>query len=125
MNEIALAKIVLAILTELGKWEVSALLLLLFFLPPMIFAWLLWRLVKAQMGLSINLQEQSRAQNQRFEAVVTLSENHFAAFNSKYDNNVKLVNDYEKLASDLSTVIHLNTQAMTVLVERIKGMREK
>ena len=38
-----------------------------------------------------------------------------------YEDNVKLVKDYGGLADDLSGIIHLNTQAMTQLVEQIKN----
>jgi hypothetical protein len=38
-----------------------------------------------------------------------------------YERNVELVTRYEKLANDLSDIIHLNTQAQTRLVESIKG----
>ncbi len=37
-----------------------------------------------------------------------------------YENNVELVTNYRRLADDLSSVIHLNTQAQTQLVEQIK-----
>lgn len=47
-------------------------------------------------------------QEKRFEAVVR-----------NYENNVILVQNYEKLANDLAGVIHLSTQAMTKLVDRI------
>lgn len=49
-------------------------------------------------------------QEKRFEAVVR-----------NYENNVILVQNYEKLANDLAGVIHLSTQAMTKLVDRIDG----
>lgn len=38
-----------------------------------------------------------------------------------YHSNVKLVENYEKLADDLSEIIHLNTQVQTQLVEQIKN----
>lgn len=37
-----------------------------------------------------------------------------------YEDNVLLVKNYQKLADDLSGIIHLNTQAQTQLVEQIK-----
>lgn len=49
-------------------------------------------------------------QEKRFEAVVR-----------NYENNVIIVQNYEKLANDLAGVIHLSTQAMTKLVDRIDG----
>lgn len=50
------------------------------------------------------------AQEKRFEEVVR-----------NYENNVILVQGYEKLANDLAGIIHLNTQSMTKLVDRIDG----
>ena len=38
-----------------------------------------------------------------------------------YENNVELVNNYQKLANDLAAIIHLNTQAQTNLVNAIKN----
>ncbi len=37
-----------------------------------------------------------------------------------YERNVELVERYEKLANDLSGIIHLNTQVQTKLAESIK-----
>jgi hypothetical protein len=37
-----------------------------------------------------------------------------------YEDNVLLVKNYQKLADDLSGIIHLNTQVQTQLVEQIK-----
>lgn len=59
-----------------------------------------------------NLERQTMAiiaqQDKRFEVVV-----------KNYENNVLLVENYQKLANDLATIIHLNTQVMTKLVEKI------
>lgn len=38
-----------------------------------------------------------------------------------YENNVDLVKHYEKLSNDLTSVIHMNTQVMTHLVEKISN----
>jgi len=38
-----------------------------------------------------------------------------------YENNVELVKHYEKLAGDLASIITLNTQVQTQLVEKIKS----
>ena len=48
-------------------------------------------------------------QSRRFEEVVSM-----------YENNVKLVEDYSKLAKDLHDVVIMNTQAMTRLIDNIK-----
>jgi len=38
-----------------------------------------------------------------------------------YANNIILVKGYEKLAGDLTGIIHLNTQAQTRLIEKIEN----
>ena len=48
----------------------------------------------------------------RFEAVVDM-----------YESNVRLVQKYEQVASDLKDVVILNTQTMTTLVESIRNWR--
>ena len=58
--------------------------------------------------LSLILAYTSR---KRFEAVVRM-----------YESNVKLVDDYNRVATDLKDVIILSTQTMTKLAERIKQL---
>lgn len=48
-------------------------------------------------------------QSRRHEQVVAM-----------YENNVKLVEDYSRLATDLHDVVIMNTQAMTRLIDNIK-----
>lgn len=38
-----------------------------------------------------------------------------------YETNVELVKNYEKLAGELTTIVQLNTQVQTQLVEKIKN----
>lgn len=38
-----------------------------------------------------------------------------------YENNVELATNYQKLASELAGIIHLNTQAQTNLVNAIRN----
>ena len=40
-----------------------------------------------------------------------------------YESNVTLVKDYHSLAKDLKDVVIMNTQAMTGLIDRIKGTK--
>ena len=48
------------------------------------------------------------AQERRFDAVVR-----------NYENNVCLVENYQKLANELAGIIHMSTQVLTKLVEKI------
>ncbi|MDH5525205.1 MAG: hypothetical protein OEY01_14610, partial [Desulfobulbaceae bacterium] len=57
-----------------------------------------------QFTASINSQEK------RFESVVRM-----------YEDNVLLVKGYDRLAGDLTHIIHLNTQVQTKLAEKIEN----
>lgn len=61
-------------------------------------------IIKVQFGTAMGEAEK------RFEAVVRM-----------YEDNVLLVKGYEKLAGDLTNIIHLNTQVNTRLVEKIEN----
>ena len=56
---------------------------------------------------------------EQFTAATTLYEKRFEAVVRMYEDNVLLVKGYERLASELTNVILLNTQINTKLVERI------
>lgn len=43
-------------------------------------------------------------------------------FINRYDKNIEVILRMQKLADDLSSIVSMNTQAMTSLVERIKMM---
>jgi hypothetical protein len=70
--------------------------------------------------------------NQRFESVTTEYKKEISKILSQYredmtkmtryyENNIDLVKGYGKLADELSGIIHLNTRAMTELVEKIQN----
>lgn len=56
-----------------------------------------------------------------FTEAIHEQEKRFAAVAQMYENNVLLVTGYEKLASDLANIIHLNTLTNTKLVEKINN----
>ena len=56
----------------------------------------------------------------RIDKILTRYKEHFGSVVKMYEDNVKLVKDYNKLAEDLANIIHLNTQTQTQLVESIK-----
>lgn len=58
---------------------------------------------------------------QQFTAIITQQEKRFEVVVKNYDSNVILVEGYQKLANDLAGIIHLNTQMMTRLVEKIEN----
>lgn len=59
--------------------------------------------------------------NQRIEKILARYGEDMRQLTRYYENNVDLVKHYEKLADELSGVIHLNTKAMTQLVEKIQN----
>jgi len=56
-----------------------------------------------------------------FTAAIREQEKRFQAVSQMYENNVLLVKGYERLALDLTNIIHLNTQTNTKLVEKINN----
>ena len=58
--------------------------------------------------------------HRRYDKILSVYKQDMAQVTRFYENNVDLVKHYEKLASDLSSIIHLNTQVQTQLVEQIK-----
>ena len=63
-------------------------------------------------------EEMSRMEKQ-FMAIIASQEKRFEAVVKNYENNVILVESYQKLAGELAGIIHLSTQVMTKLVEKI------
>ncbi len=58
--------------------------------------------------------------HRRYDKILSIYKQDMTQVTRFYENNVDLVKHYEKLASDLSSIIHLNTQVQTQLVEQIK-----
>lgn len=104
-----------ALFTAINGWQAGTVLIFVFFVPP-VFA--LWAFIKIASSVS-TLSTAITAMQMELQEQQTLSEKHYTAFEHKYDSNIILVQNYEKLAGDLSTIIHLNTQAITRLVDRI------
>lgn len=101
-TDIALVESVLRILAEMGSWPVGAVLLVVV-VGPWLMAFFL-----------------AREQERRFEAVQAM-----------YENNVKLVEGYEKLCQRqdnregaLRDLVQMNAQAVTRLTDAIQAGRE-
>jgi hypothetical protein len=52
-------------------------------------------------------------------SIVSQQEKRFEVVVKNYENNVLLVESYQRLAGELSGIIHMSTQVMTRLVEKI------
>jgi len=114
---------VATLFTAINSWQTWTVLLFIFLIPPLLGVFALLRISSAVGGLRMDIQAMQAESNKRFEAMVTLSEKHFTAFVTKYDNNIYFVQNYEKLSGELATIVHLNTQAITRLVDRIDFSR--
>lgn len=85
-DQIAAVQSVASIISQIGTWPIGTVLAAVVFGP-----WIIVLLV-------------SRSQDKRFEAVIEM-----------YKNNVKLVENYEKMSSEQADMIRLSTAATTEL----------
>lgn len=63
-------------------------------------------------------EEKDRMEKQ-FLAIIAQQEKRFEVVVKNYESNVILVEAYQKLANELAGIIHMSTQVMTKLVEKI------
>lgn len=66
-------------------------------------------------ALKDEIHTKNEQDNHRFEAMVALSNKQHSEFSLRYDNNVYLIKNWENMAGDTTSLVHLNTQAMTSL----------
>ena len=120
-NELSLALAIVSLLRDLGGWGLWPLVILLFLTPPLV------GLIGVTMGVrSVRSLERAilASQHQIQDAV--------KSFEVKYDRNIEFVHETQKLVrsyqASLDTMLQVvrdNTQALTQVVERIKGMRHE
>jgi GTP1/Obg family GTP-binding protein len=67
------------------------------------------------------LHQQREAYQSTLETVLTQYKDDVRKVTHFYESNVDLVENYEKLAGQLTEIIHLNTQVQTQLVEQVKN----
>lgn len=91
-QDVAAFTAVAALIKEVGTWPLFSIIALM------------------QIGPWVGMLAITHVQGKRHSAAVQM-----------YENNVLLVKGYEKLASDLTSIIHLNIQAQTRLVEKIEN----
>ncbi|MDR3631728.1 MAG: hypothetical protein P4L42_15510 [Desulfocapsaceae bacterium] len=109
--------------TAMNSWQAGTVIVFIVLFLPGLFLLAILKLAASLGRLEAVIRADRAEDNKKFEAMVTLSEKHFTSFESKYDNNVYLVRNYEKLSGELATIVHLNTQAITRLVDRIDFSR--
>lgn len=83
------------------------------------FALFFFTLVIGPWVLSIMLAWSDR---KRQEVAEQESKDRFESVVRMYEDNVKVVEQYEKIASELKDIIIMNTSAQTTLAEVIRGM---
>ena len=64
-------------------------------------------------------KEEKDAMEKQFMAIIAQQEKRFEAVVKNYESNVLLVESYQRLSNELATIIHMSTQVMTKLVEKI------
>ena len=74
-----------------------------------------------QASLIQKIDDQREADNKQVMEILQNYKRDVEKISTFYERNVELVERYEKLASSLAEIIHLNTQVQTQLVESIKN----
>lgn len=120
-NELSLALAIVSLLRDLGGWGLWPLLTILFLTPPLV------GLIGVTMGVrSVRSLEKTMldSMHQTRELMRDMD--------AKYDRNIEFVQETQKLVrsyqASLDTMLQVvrdNTQALTQVVERIKGMRHE
>lgn len=124
-TELALATSLIGLVKAFGTWPQSLVLIVLaavYGLGP----WLVVIVVTRGQDKRFSAHELHSTEliselRESFVAATTEQDKRFAAVSLMYENNVLLVKGYERLASDLANIIHLNTQTNTKLVEKINN----
>ncbi|BDD88882.1 hypothetical protein [Desulfofustis limnaeus] len=104
MQELNVVSAVVALVNAMSGWNVVAVLLAMFVLPPLFLSLSLFRLARAM----IDLRDEVRTQNRDSQ--------------SRYDDNVYLVKEYETMSKELTTMVRLNTAANTRLADLIEHL---
>jgi len=120
-GELSLALAIVSLLRDLGSWGLWPLLTILFLTPPLV------GLIGVTMGVrSVRSLEKTMldSMHQTRELMRDMD--------AKYDRNIEFVQETQKLVrsyqASLDTMLQVvrdNTQALTQVVERIKGMRHE
>ena len=64
-------------------------------------------------------KEEKDGMEKQFMAIIAQQEKRFEAVVKNYESNVLLVESYQRLSNELAGIIHMSTQVMTKLVEKI------
>lgn len=106
--EITTAMAFITIVDKLGGWSVGGVLVFIGVTPPLLGYLAARIIVKAINSLRQQMAVSEKESAQRFQA-----------FRSDYDNNIKFVEAYEKLANRLEDTLRRSNIMTTKLVDRI------
>ncbi len=110
--EITTAMAIVAVVDKLGGWSAGGIVVFIS-ITPAIFIYMSARIgVKAINSLRTQIAINEKESAKRFQA-----------FRSDYDNNIKFVEEYSRLANRLEDTLRRNTIMMTKLVDRVDTMR--
>ena len=111
--EVTTAMAIVSVIDKMGGWSVGGMVVFTC-LTPAIFVYLSARIVaRAANGLRNQVEASEKESAQRFQT-----------FQRDYQNNIRFVEEYSRLANRLEDTLRRNTIMMTKLVERIDTMRE-
>ena len=79
------------------------------------------QMVEERSKVEVRHQEEVARLERQMMTIINQQDKRFEVVVKNYENNVLLVENYQKLANDLAGIIHLNTQMMTKLVEKIEN----
>lgn len=120
MNEASLAVAVIGLLKEMGGWGTGALLALFMLMPPLLgFSTVLFGIRAIR-----SLERTMVAGLAKIELI-------FVQMATKYDNNIILVEDHQKLVrghqsltDNVLDIVKENTKAITLATARMEGMQQ-
>lgn len=75
--------------------------------------------LKTDSAKALEHQENLAQMKEQYLAIIAQQERRFEIVVKNYENNVVLVESYQKLAGELAGIIHMSTQVLTKLVEKI------
>lgn len=77
--------------------------------------------MRAEAAKTLEHHETMAQMKEQYLAIIAQQERRFEIVVKNYENNVILVESYQKLANELAGIIHLSTQVLTQLVEKINN----
>lgn len=119
-QDLAGAKIMADLITTIGAWPLSLVVILVAIGPWIALFFAVRSLEKRASQHEIETVKAVAEIRELFQEALDQQEKRHSEVVRMYENNVELVRTVAKLAQDEAGIIHLNTQAMTRLVDYIE-----